>query len=89
MSYKMASPTDIWPAFWKFKHLFLQYGWQTLWRTIAGLSLAIVFGTLIGLLMGMSKGIREGLYPLLVGFNARAGVSRYSSSAWRVTIYDF
>jgi len=69
-NYKMASPTDIWPAFWKFKHLFLQYGWQTLWRTIAGLSLAIVFGTLIGLLMGMSKGIREGLYPLLVGFNA-------------------
>lgn len=69
-NYKMASPTDIWPAFWKFKHLFLEYGWQTLWRTIAGLSLSIVFGTLIGLLMGMSKGIRDGLYPLLVGFNA-------------------
>ncbi len=69
-NYKMASPTDIWPAFWKFKHLFFEYGWQTLWRTIAGLSLSIVFGTLIGLLMGMSKRIRDGLYPLLVGFNA-------------------
>ena len=69
-NYKMASPSDIWPAFWKFKHLFVQYGWQTLWRTIAGLSLAIVFGTLVGLLMGMSKGVRDGLYPLLVGFNA-------------------
>lgn len=69
-NYKMASPTDIWPAFWKFKHLFLQYGWETLWRTVAGLTIAIVFGTGIGLLMGMSKGIREGLYPLLVGFNA-------------------
>jgi NitT/TauT family transport system permease protein len=69
-NYKMASPTDIWPAFWKFKHLFFEYGWQTLWRTIAGLLLSIVFGTLIGLLMGMSKGIRDGLYPLLVGFNA-------------------
>jgi len=69
-NYKMASPTDIWPAFWKFKHLFFEYGWQTLWRTVAGLALSIIFGTLIGLLMGMSKGIREGLYPLLVGFNA-------------------
>ena len=69
-NYKMASPTDIWPAFWKFKHLFLEYGWQTLWRTVVGLSLSIVIGTLIGLLMGMSKGIRDGLYPLLVGFNA-------------------
>ncbi len=69
-NYKMASPTDIWPAFWKFKHLFLEYGWQTLWRTVVGLLLSIMFGTLIGLLMGMSKVIRDGLYPLLVGFNA-------------------
>ena len=69
-NYKMASPTDIWPAFWKFKHLFLEYGWQTLWRTVAGLAISILFGTLIGLLMGMSKNIRDALYPLLVGFNA-------------------
>lgn len=69
-NYKMASPSDIWPAFWKFKHLFLEYGWQTLWRTVVGLLLSIMFGTLIGLLMGMSKVIRDGLYPLLVGFNA-------------------
>ena len=69
-NYKMASPSDVWPAFWQFKHLFLSYGWQTLWRTVVGLLLAIVFGTLIGLLMGMSKSIRDGLYPILVGFNA-------------------
>lgn len=69
-NYKMASPSDIWPAFWKFKHLFLEYGWQTLWRTVAGLSLSILVGTFLGLLMGMSRGIRDGLYPLLVGFNA-------------------
>ena len=29
-NYKMASPTDLGPAFWKFKGLFLEYGWQTL-----------------------------------------------------------
>ncbi len=69
-NYKMASPSDIWPAFWKFKHLFLQYGWQTLWRTIAGLAIAIVVGTFLGLIMGMSRSVREALYPLLVGFNA-------------------
>jgi NitT/TauT family transport system permease protein len=28
-NYKMASPSDLWPAFWKFKGLFLEYGWQT------------------------------------------------------------
>ena len=26
-NYKMASPSDLWPAFWKFRWLFLDYGW--------------------------------------------------------------
>ncbi|MEM8978020.1 MAG: ABC transporter permease [Pseudomonadota bacterium] len=69
-NYKMASPSDIWPAFWKFKELFLTYGWQTLWRTIVGLLLAIVVGTALGMVMGLNKTVREALYPLLVGFNA-------------------
>lgn len=69
-NYKMASPSDLWPAFWKFKELFLIYGWQTLWRTVVGLLIAIVFGTLVGMVMGFSKTMRDALYPLLVGFNA-------------------
>jgi len=69
-NYKMASPSDLVPAFWKFRWLFLEYGWQTLWRTIAGLMLAVFFGVLIGMIMGFSRTMREGLYPLLVGFNA-------------------
>ncbi len=69
-NYKMASPSDLGPAFRKFRYLFLQYGWETLWRTVAGLLLAIVFGTLLGMVMGFSRLMREALYPLLVGFNA-------------------
>ncbi|MEM8956892.1 MAG: ABC transporter permease [Pseudomonadota bacterium] len=69
-NYKMASPSDLWPAFWKFRWLFLEYGWQTLWRTVAGLGLAIIVGVAIGMVMGFSRTVRDGLYPLLVGFNA-------------------
>ena len=69
-NYKMASPSDLWPAFWRFKGLFLVYGWETLWRTVVGLLLAILVGSAIGMLMGLSRFAREGLYPLLVGFNA-------------------
>ena len=69
-NYKMASPTDIWPAFWKFRWLFLEYGWQTLWRTVVGLLVAVVFGTGLGMIMGLSRTVRDALYPLLVGFNA-------------------
>ncbi len=69
-NYKMASPSDLWPAFWKFRVLFLNYGWDTLWRTVVGLLLAVAVGVGLGMVMGFSKTMREALYPLLVGFNA-------------------
>ena len=69
-NYKMASPSDIWPAFWKFKSLFFYYGWDTLWRTVIGLLLAVLLGVFLGMVMGFSKILREAIYPLLVGFNA-------------------
>ena len=68
--YKMASPSDLWPAFWKFRWLFLEYGWDTLWRTVVGLVIAVVFGVFLGMVMGFSRTMRDALYPLLVGFNA-------------------
>lgn len=69
-NYKMASPSDLVPAYAKYWELFLIMGWQTLWRTILGLILAIAVGTGIGMMMGFSRTMREALYPLLVGFNA-------------------
>ena len=69
-NYKMASPSDLWPAFWKFRWLFLEYSWDTLWRTVVGLMVAVVFGVFIGMIMGFSRTMRDALYPLLVGFNA-------------------
>ncbi|SPF77241.1 Riboflavin transport system permease protein RibX [Aliiroseovarius pelagivivens] len=69
-NYKMASPSDLSPAFTKHWDLFLVMSWQTLWRTVVGLLLAIIVGTGLGMLMGFSRLMRDALYPLLVGFNA-------------------
>ncbi len=69
-NYKMASPSDLVPAYARYWELFFIYGWQTLWRTVVGLLLAIVVGVLIGMVMGFSRVMRDALYPLLVGFNA-------------------
>lgn len=69
-TYKMAAPSDLIPAFWQYKHLFLTMGWDTLWRTVVGLLLAVVFGTFLGMIMGFSRLMRDALYPVLVGFNA-------------------
>ncbi len=69
-TFKMAAPSDVWPAFLRFQPLFYEYGWQTLWRTVVGLGLAVVVGTLLGMIMGLSRVMNDALYPLLVGFNA-------------------
>ena len=69
-NYKMASPSDLGPSFWKYKMLFFSFGWDTLWRTVAGLLISIVVGVALGMIMGFSKLLQEGLYPLLIGFNA-------------------
>ncbi|MEL7091270.1 MAG: ABC transporter permease [Pseudomonadota bacterium] len=69
-NYIMASPSDLPAAYAKFWELFLVMGWQTLWRTVVGLLIAIVFGVLVGMIMGFSRTMRDALYPLLVGFNA-------------------
>ena len=82
LNYKMASPSDLWPAFWRFKWLFLTFGWETLWRTVVGLLIAIVVGVLLGMVMGFSRVLREGLYPLLVGFNAIPKATVVPIVAW-------
>ena len=69
-NYVMASPSDLPEAYARFWKLFLVMGWQTLWRTVLGLAIAVIFGTLLGMVMGFSKLARDALYPLLVGFNA-------------------
>jgi NitT/TauT family transport system permease protein len=69
-NYVMASPSDLPAAYARFWEMFLVMGWQTLWRTIAGLLIAVVVGLLLGMVMGFSKIARDALYPLLVGFNA-------------------
>ena len=68
--YVMASPSDLPAAYSRFWSLFLSGGWETLWRTVLGLLLAVLFGTGLGMVMGFSKIARDALYPLLVGFNA-------------------
>ena len=66
-NYKMASPSDLWPAFWKFKKLFFQYGWDTLWRTVAGLFLAVILATVVPIIALMFGGQHD-LNTILIAF---------------------
>jgi NitT/TauT family transport system permease protein len=55
----------------------IEYWWQllfhsfhTLWMTVVGFAIAVVFGILLGIALGASRIINAGSQPLLVGFNA-------------------
>jgi len=55
----------------------LQYWWPlsrhsfvTLWTTMAGFAIAVVFGIVLGLIVGWSRTIYRGLYPVMIGFNS-------------------
>jgi NitT/TauT family transport system permease protein len=68
--YILPAPTRIAAAFVEFGPGLWRNAVQTLWTTLAGFALAIVFGLLLGLVVGWSRAIYAGLYPLMIGFNS-------------------
>ncbi len=66
----LPSPLDIWKALIQFWTPIVDNSWQTLFTTLAGFALAIVFGLLLGVFIGWSKTIYGALYPVMIGFNA-------------------
>lgn len=69
-TYLFPAPSDIWAAWLQYRTPILQHALQTLFTTLAGFALAVVFGLLLGILVGSSPLIYKALYPLLVGFNS-------------------
>lgn len=66
----LPAPSDIFAALWKFRAPIVENSWVTLWTTLAGFSLATVFGLLLGIAVGWHKTIYAAIYPVLVGFNS-------------------
>jgi len=68
--YILPAPTRIWGAFMEFGPALWRNSIQTLWTTLAGFAIAIVFGLALGLFIGWDRRIYAGLYPLMIGFNS-------------------
>ncbi len=69
-SFVLPSPTIIADSLWQFRWQLLFHSWHTLWMTMAGFALAVLFGLLLGMALGASRLVHAGTYPLLIGFNA-------------------
>ena len=66
----LPTPTAIFLATVEFWSALVNNSFQTLWTTLAGFGIAVVFGLGLGLFIGWNKTIYAGLYPLMVGFNS-------------------
>jgi NitT/TauT family transport system permease protein len=69
-SFILPAPSAIFEAIAEYRYQLLFHGAHTLWMTLAGFLLAIVFGLALGMALGASRVVNAGSYPLLVGFNA-------------------
>jgi NitT/TauT family transport system permease protein len=69
-SFVLPAPSTITLAIWEYRNQLAYHAMHTLWMTLAGFGLAVVFGLLLGMVLGASRLINAGTYPLLVGFNS-------------------
>jgi NitT/TauT family transport system permease protein len=69
-TFVLPAPTVIADALWTYRTQLLFHSWHTLWMTVAGFGIAVVFGLLLGMALGASRIVNAGSYPLLIGFNA-------------------
>src|SRR5215470_16777045 len=65
----LPAPSEAFSAMAQFWRPLLRHSLVTLWTTMAGFALAIVFGIVLGLIVGWSRTIYRGLYPVMIGFN--------------------
>jgi NitT/TauT family transport system permease protein len=65
----LPTPSESFMAMAQYWRPLLRHSLVTLWTTMAGFALAIVFGIILGLVVGWSRTIYRGLYPVMIGFN--------------------
>jgi NitT/TauT family transport system permease protein len=65
----LPAPSEAFMAMAQYWRPLLRHSLVTLWTTMVGFALAIVFGIILGLVVGWSRTIYRGLYPVMIGFN--------------------
>ena len=84
--YVLPTPSESIIVGWEFRAAIWMHAMQTLYTTLAGFAIAVVFGVVLGALVGSSKAIYDAANPLLVGFNSVPKVVLRSLGATRTDI---
>jgi NitT/TauT family transport system permease protein len=64
----LPAPRAIFSASWQFHLAIIENAWQTLFTTVLGFAIAIIFGLVAGVAIGSSALLYAGVYPALIGF---------------------
>lgn len=66
----LPAPWAAFAAMFQYRWPLMRHSFVTLWTTMAGFALAVVFGIVLGLIVGWSRTIYRGIYPVMIGFNS-------------------
>jgi NitT/TauT family transport system permease protein len=66
----LPAPSAAFAAMYQYSWPLMRHSFVTLWTTMAGFALAVVFGIVLGLIVGWSRTIYRGIYPVMIGFNS-------------------
>lgn len=69
-TYILPPPSLVFEQSWVFRQALFRNSMQTLYTTLAGFGIAVVFGLALGIFIGWSRTIYNGLYPVMIGFNS-------------------
>jgi len=69
-TYVLPTASESFIAVWEYRDAIWMHAAQTLYTTLAGFAIAVVFGVLLGALVGSSRAIYDAVNPLLIGFNS-------------------
>lgn len=69
-TYLFPAPTDIWSSWLEYRGPIMEHALHTLFTTLTGFVMAVVFGLVLGVLVGAFPLLYKAIYPLMVGFNS-------------------
>lgn len=66
----LPAPSAVWESLLRWQNAIVLHAGQTLYTTLVGFFLAVIFGLVLGWLVGYSAMVYKAIYPLLIGFNS-------------------
>jgi NitT/TauT family transport system permease protein len=69
-SFILPAPTEVVQSLLQYHQPIMVHALQTLFTTLVGFAMAIVFGLLLGLAIGIDRAVYDGIYPMMIAFNS-------------------